>query len=61
VPSPAIQGRAEGLRALARLIADAVVGEPDEPPQDGPAVSRRTPGPAPRTPARDGPPLVVVR
>jgi hypothetical protein len=61
VPSPAIQGRTEGLRALARLIVDAVVGEPTEALQDGPAIPRRTPGPASRPPAREAPPLVVVR
>ncbi len=56
MPAPAPDRRTEGLRALARLIADAVAPVPTEPPvhkpENKPTWRRGQRGPAP---ARDGP------
>ena len=61
MPAPATDLRAEGLRALARLIADAVAPVPEEEagqePELEPTRRRGQRGPAP---ARDGPPALGV-
>ena len=57
MPTPATDHRTEGLRALARLIADAVAPVPDEPPSEKPELEhrRRRQGQRGPAPARDGP------
>jgi len=56
VPTPATDHRTEGLRALARLIADAVAPVP-EAPSEKPELEhrRRRQGQRGPAPARDGP------
>ena len=65
MPTPATDRRTEGLRALARLIADAVAPVPEVPPAPEPELEqrqRRRQGQRAPAPARDGPPhLGVVR
>ncbi|MBC8426286.1 hypothetical protein H8E07_19390 [bacterium] len=55
--APATDHRTEGLRALARLIADAVTPVPDEPPGQEPELEhqRRRQGQRGPATARDGP------
>jgi len=62
VPTPATDHRTEGLRALARLIADAVAPVPEEPPSEKPELEhrRKRQGQRSPAPARDGPSLLGV-
>ena len=61
MPAPATDRRTRGLRALARLIADAVAPVPEESsgqePELEPRRRQRQPGAAP---ARDGPAALGV-
>jgi len=62
VPTPAIDRRTDGLRALARLIADAVAPVPDEPPREEGELEHAQTRPRRRgsAPVRDGPPDLGV-
>jgi hypothetical protein len=63
VSAPAPDLRSEGLRALARLIADAVAPVPEEPPATEPELDqrqRRRRGQRGPAPARDGPTALGV-
>ena len=57
MPTPATDHRTEGLRALARLIADAVAPVPEVPPAQEPELEHRRRRQGQRGPAtaRDGP------
>ena len=55
MPSPATDRRTEGLRALARLIAEAVAPVAEEPADGSPELEPRRPGRRSADPARDGP------
>ncbi len=62
MPAPATDRRIEGLRALARLIADAVAPVPAEPPREEGEFEHAQTRPRRRAsaPVRDGPPDLGV-
>ncbi len=63
MPAPATDRRTEGLRALARLIADAVAPVPEESAGQEPELEpprRRRQGQRGPAPARDGPAALGV-